>query len=85
MTYDVTWEPRADDRLAEIWLVAADRESVTRAAFELDGILALRPLRFGESRSSSVHRTAFAPPLGIEYTVIEDDKKVTVLSVWSIE
>ena len=83
--YDVTWEPRAIDRLTEIWLAAADRVSVNRSAYELDGILAHRPLRFGESRSSSVHRTAFVPPLGIEYTVIEDDKKVNILWVWSIE
>ena len=85
MMYDVAWEPRAIDRLTEIWLVTDDRASVNRAAFELDGILAQRPLRFGESRSSSVHRTAFVPPLGIEYTVVEDDKKVSILWVWSIE
>jgi hypothetical protein len=29
-----------------------------------------------------VQRVAFDPPLGIEFEVIEDDKKVRVLSVW---
>jgi hypothetical protein len=38
----------------------------------------------GESRDSSVNRTAFDRPLGIEFEVIEDDKKVRVLRVWSL-
>ena len=29
-------------------------------------------------------RIAFHSPLGIEFEIIEDDKKVLVLSVWSI-
>lgn len=41
------------------------------------------PLDIGESRSSSVHRLAFHSPLGIEYTVIEDDKRVTVMAVFA--
>jgi len=36
----------------------------------------------GESRESSVRRVAFDALLGIEFEVIEDDKKVRVLAVW---
>ncbi|HXD89268.1 MAG TPA: hypothetical protein VN641_22440 [Urbifossiella sp.] len=29
-------------------------------------------------------RMAYEPPLGIEFEIIEDDKKVRVLRVWSL-
>jgi len=32
-----------------------------------------------------VNRTDFATPLGVDFTVIEDDKKVLVLAVWFTE
>jgi hypothetical protein len=34
---------------------------------------------------SSVHRTATLKPLGIEFEVIEDDKRVIVLAVWDAD
>jgi hypothetical protein len=76
--------PAAEQRLADIWVRSNDQVTVTHAVNELDGELATRPLRFGEPRTSSVDRTAFAPPLGIDFTVIEDDKKVFVLWVWEV-
>jgi hypothetical protein len=75
MRYVVEWVPVAVQRLAEIWVRAKAQAAVTRAANELDDAQATRPLRLGESRTSSVDRTAFAPPLGIEFTVIEDEKR----------
>lgn len=35
-------------------------------------------------RNSSVNRTAIELPLGIDYEIIEDDKAVRILRVWSV-
>jgi hypothetical protein len=84
MKYLVSWTPRAEERLASAWLAAPDQKAVTDAAHVLDQHLANDPLRFGESRMSSINRVAWEAPLGIEFDVIEDDKKVLVLTVWLI-
>jgi hypothetical protein len=70
--------------LATIWLASSERDAVTRAAALIDRELERHPLTFGESRESSVHRVAFIHPIGIEYEIIEDDKKVIVQGVWAV-
>lgn len=84
MTYNVTWIPVAEQELAAAWLASADRNAVTAAAHRLDGRLRSDPLHMGESRESSVRRVAFDAPVGIEFEVIEDDKKVRVLGLWLV-
>jgi hypothetical protein len=84
MNYVVTWVPVAEQDLATVWLAAPDRTAVALSAHQLDVTLGDDPLSFGESRRSSVHRVGFDPPLGIEFEVIEDDKKVLVQGVWLI-
>jgi hypothetical protein len=84
VNYAVTWTPNAEQELAAVWLAAADRNAVTVASHRLDQDLADDPFGIGLPRSSSVNRTAVEPPLGIDYEVIEDDKKVRVLRVWSM-
>ena len=84
MNYDVVWGPRAENMLAAVWMAAADREAVNDAAAEVDLRLGRDPLRFGESRQSSVHRVGYIPPLGVEFEVIEDDKRVIVQGVFAI-
>lgn len=83
MKYEVYWDARAEADLATVWLGAADRVAVTRAASWFDEHLARSPLKLGESRASSVHRLAFYSPLGIEFEVIEDDKRVIVQAVFT--
>lgn len=85
MNYAVYWVPDSEQDLASGWLKSSDRNAVTRAAHVLEEGLKKDPLHLGESRLSSVQRVAFEPPLGIEYEVIEDDKKVRVLGVWLTE
>jgi hypothetical protein len=65
-------------------VASADRAGVTAASHWLEQELRRRPLSLGESRRASVVRVAHRPPLGIEFEVVEDDKKVRVLRVWSI-
>lgn len=85
MNYDVFLIPSAEQELAAAWLKSPDRKAVTQATHRLEKRLGMDPLRIGESRQSSVRRIAFEPPLGIEFEVIEDDKKVRILGVWLID
>ena len=83
MKYEVLWDARAESDLAAVWLAAADRQAVGRAATWFDYHLARSPLQLGESRKSTVHRLAFFAPLGVEFEVIEDDKRVIVQAVFA--
>ena len=86
MSYAVFWVPSAEQDLAAAWLGSADRNAVTRAAFRLEQHLLIDPLHSGvASRQLSVQRVAYEAPVGIEFEVVEDDKKVRVLTVWLME
>lgn len=83
-SYHVEWTPEAENDLAAIWNDAADRNVVTSAAEWLEQHLARDPLRFGNPWGSSVHRIAGRDPIGVEFEVIEDDKRVIVHGVFAI-
>lgn len=83
MTYTVKYK-KALDQLARIWNASADQAGVTAAAHWLEQAVGTRPRTFGESRKSPMVRVAHHPPLGVEFEVIEDDKKVRILRVWVI-
>jgi hypothetical protein len=53
MKWTATCRPSAQDDLARIWLNAADKQSVTDAADEIDRMLATDPRNAGESRDGS--------------------------------
>ena len=84
MNYTVIWLPAPESQLAAAWLAAPDRNAVAAASYQLDQNLAVDPFARGFARDSSVNRTAIEYPLGIEYEIIEDDKLVRVLRVWSM-
>ena len=50
MTYTVVWIPKAQDDLTAIWLNAADRATISKAANSLDRELTQNPAAVGESR-----------------------------------
>jgi plasmid stabilization system protein ParE len=81
--YIVIWSPAAEDQLVLVWLAAVDRNAVTEAAHRLEQALALQPY-IGRCRDASVNRTAADHPLGIDFEIIEDDKKVRIVRVWSL-
>jgi hypothetical protein len=85
MKYEVIWQPVAEDELAAIWLAAGDRDAVAEAALWFDSRLSRQPLTLGESRDASVHRIAYHGSLGIEFEVVEDDKRVIVQGVFSLK
>jgi hypothetical protein len=81
MIFTVAWVADAVDEIAEIWLVAPDRDRVTAAASRIDQLLRQDPQTHGESRDSNV-RILFEDPLGVDFEIVEDDRIVFVLSVW---
>lgn len=81
MNYSVFWTPGTEEELAAIWLAAADRIAVTQASHRLDQDLARDPYALGFARNESMNRTAIDLPLGMDYEIVEDDKKVRILRV----
>ncbi len=85
MSYRLDWAPRAEHQLANLWLIARDRTRLTAAAARLDNELAGSPLRFGDPLDTSVHRVGSFDILGVEFEVIEDDKRVIVHGVFAVD
>ena len=83
MNYTVTWVPSAEQRLADIWLNAPDRDAVTRAANDVDQRLRRDPENQGESRLAG-RRILFSDPLWVIFRVFPDDRRVEVLTVWHV-
>jgi hypothetical protein len=84
MNYAIDWTADALDELAAVWNAATDQLAVTNAAHRLELALGRHPFFVGLPRNSSVNRTAVDLPLGIDYEIIEDDKTVRVVRVWSV-
>ena len=84
MKYTVLWTPPAEQHLATIWMAAPNRAAVALAAKSLDDQLSESAHLCGESRWGDF-RVTFAPPLGIEFKVLEKDRIVYVVGVWSFE
>ncbi|MBY0513101.1 MAG: hypothetical protein K2P78_04220 [Gemmataceae bacterium] len=85
MNYRVEWAPTAEQQLADVWLAARDRNAVTAASAWFDHQLEFFPLLVGRSWISSVYRLARHGPLGVEFEVIEDDKRVIVHGVFATD
>jgi mRNA-degrading endonuclease RelE of RelBE toxin-antitoxin system len=83
MTYTVTWKPRADRELAELWLQAPDRNLVAHAVHQIDTNLRTRPLEVGESREGTF-RILCILPLVVGYRVSEPDRLVEVVRIRAI-
>jgi|694.fasta_scaffold07047_10 hypothetical protein len=83
MTFTVTWKPSAIEALATLWLDSARRDSVSKAADEIDGLLRERPLGVGEPALLN-SRILVCLPLAVVYDVQVDDRLVQVLMVAAI-
>ena len=82
MKYTVVWIAEAERKLAAIWGNVTDREAIANAANFLDRQLARNPADVGESRPDG-RRIAYCLPLGIRFRILEEDRLVKVLTVWS--
>lgn len=81
MKYTVIWKPRAEADLANIWLTAKDRFAVTQATAEIDTALRQDAASKGESRFAN-KRILVMPPLAVDFSVVEDDRMVYILTAW---
>ena len=84
MKYAVEWSPPTEDELITLWTAASDQSLVTAVVQRLEQRLRINPY-VGQVRQSSVNRVVVSSPIGIWFDIIEDDKKVLVLSVWLTE
>jgi hypothetical protein len=67
-----------------IWLAAADQTAVTQATHRLEQALSRHPFAVGIPRNATVNRTVTDLPLRMDYEIIEDDRVVRILRVWSL-
>ena len=84
MRYALEWIPPAEDELIVLWTTAPDQALITEVVSHLEKLLSLDPYRVGESRQSSVSRVVLSSPVGLSFDIIEDDKRVLILSIWPI-
>lgn len=81
MRFTVLWKPQAERTLLELWLESSDRETLTRAAEEIESLVRERPSSVGESRELG-RRWLFVEPLGVDYSVSVNDRVVEIINVW---
>jgi hypothetical protein len=78
--YTVIWLPDAQDQLAELWMNATDRQTVSDAANQADHVLAEDPETKGVEFYGDRYLTV--PPLRVVFRVKPDDMLVEVTMVW---
>jgi hypothetical protein len=83
MKYRVFWSPRAEQRLEEIAIAAADPKAVAAAARAIDKRLVHDPRNFGESREANT-RIAFHEMLAVEFEMLDDVQTLIVFNAWRI-
>jgi hypothetical protein len=83
MNFTVVWKKDAENDLVDIWIASSERHVITKAANSIDRSLAQDPFSNSESRDKN-SRIMFELPLGIKFDVKEDDRLVTVWSVWRV-
>ena len=85
MKFTVIWLPGAEKALARLWEShVSSRAAITKAAYEIDKILAAGPTEAGESHPGD-QRILLVPPLGVTFRASSDDRMVWVGEVWRFE
>ena len=80
MAFRISWTPRAENELAELWLSSRSRQRVTECAARLEDAITTRPLETGESRAGNL-RIAFDDDLTCEFYVDDAKNSVVILSI----
>ena len=78
--FEVTYQPVAEDQLADAWLTAPDRNAVTTAQATIDRLLAADPHGHGRHLTEGLF-TLHVPPLQVYFTVDDERKHVWVEAV----
>lgn len=84
--FTVRWVRSALDDLAAIWLDAESdrRAEITAATHRIDVALRMAPQEQGESRPNG-RRIFFAAPLAVTFHVVDEQRLVRVLDVWTFK
>ncbi|HEY7309722.1 MAG TPA: hypothetical protein VH643_10225 [Gemmataceae bacterium] len=82
MRYTVTWLPDAEDKLADLWTQASDRQAVADAANRIERELLRDADRKGQEDDGQ--RILVDRPLAVTFTVSPDDCLVTIVWVEQI-
>ncbi|MGH7193771.1 MAG: hypothetical protein ACREJM_09595 [Candidatus Saccharimonadales bacterium] len=80
--YTVVWRRRANSQLAELWLDAPDRPSITADAHEIDRRLKEQASEWGSEIISNLRWMEVAK-LRAYFTISELDRRVEVLAVFA--
>ena len=81
MKFSVSWNPAAEKDLAELWLNHPQlQREISDAANRVDSLLRVTPENEGESRVGNA-RLVVVDPLLVEFNVIAEDLRVTVVAV----
>jgi hypothetical protein len=80
MRYTVVWHADARDNLAELWLAASDRRSITASADQIDRELAVDPNQKGQPFYGDW--LFEITPVCVIDSVSPGDRLVEVLQVW---
>ncbi len=83
MRFTVVWTASTQDDLAALWLSAAQRDVVQRAADDIDRRLRTDAHLLGQPFFED--RVLVVPPLAVAFSVSMADCLVTVWQVWSRE
>ena len=83
MSYFVAWIASAHDRLETIWMAAADKSAVMRAANTIDAMLGEDPYRT-DAVMLGDENTLIVEPLAVDYRIAEDERRVYIVGVWMI-
>ena len=78
--FTVNWRPLAEQRLADLWLKAADPDAITRASHKIETLLARDADSLGESREGN-RRVWFTPPLAVVFSVDAAEGVVEVIDI----
>jgi hypothetical protein len=78
--FTVVWHESAKTILANLWLAAADRQSIANAANTIDWELAQDPSTKGTLGDDNL-RELIVPPLRVLFSVSEQDRMVKVTTV----
>jgi hypothetical protein len=81
MKFTVATSPVAEYQLALIWLQARDRERVSQAFNRIESLLKTNAHRLGRLHPSG-WRVITLMPLAVTFKASEDDRLVTIMSVF---
>jgi hypothetical protein len=82
--FTVRWSQPALNQLATIWVQATDRMVITTTVNRIDRRLRRDPEDESESRDAG-RRILLEAPLGVTFSVRQDDRTVSVLTVWRFD